>query len=185
MKSIRKTDAYAKRTITSLHFYRGAIRLVVFRVAPDQSRCEVDAFVAGRTDEHGGDAIAIHHVGNLGLTWDHRAFDGSTAVLFLRHISAPLALSTDEDDERRDYLDHVRSSADAMMQVVESLFDLVRSRCECLGDSELLAGLERSLTSRNGAELQRSAWRQHHSCRSVARFLVEALHHPTSLRATA
>ena len=72
-----------------------------------------------------------------------------------------------------------------MMQVVESLFDLVRSRCECLGDSELLAGLERSLKSRNGAELQRSAWRQHHSCRSVARFLVEALHHPTSLRATA
>ena len=38
------------------------------------------------TDTRGRDAIAIHHVGNLGLTWDHRAFDGSTAVLFLRHI---------------------------------------------------------------------------------------------------
>jgi 2-oxoglutarate dehydrogenase E2 component (dihydrolipoamide succinyltransferase) len=38
------------------------------------------------TDSDGNDAIAIHHVGNLGLSWDHRAFDGSTAVLFLRHI---------------------------------------------------------------------------------------------------
>jgi 2-oxoglutarate dehydrogenase E2 component (dihydrolipoamide succinyltransferase) len=38
----------------------------------------------------GGDAIAVHHMGNLGLTWDHRAFDGSTAVLFLRHIKEAL-----------------------------------------------------------------------------------------------
>jgi len=38
------------------------------------------------TDPAGSDAIAIHHVGNLGFTWDHRAFDGSTAVLFLRRI---------------------------------------------------------------------------------------------------
>jgi 2-oxoglutarate dehydrogenase E2 component (dihydrolipoamide succinyltransferase) len=38
------------------------------------------------TDTSGNDAIAIHHIGNLGLSWDHRAFDGSTAVLFLRHI---------------------------------------------------------------------------------------------------
>ncbi len=41
-------------------------------------------------DVDGGDAIAIHHVGTLGLTWDHRAFDGSTAVLFLRHIKQAL-----------------------------------------------------------------------------------------------
>ena len=34
----------------------------------------------------GGDGIAIHHIGYLGLTWDHRAFDGSTAVLFLNRI---------------------------------------------------------------------------------------------------
>jgi pyruvate dehydrogenase E2 component (dihydrolipoamide acetyltransferase) len=38
------------------------------------------------TDPTGSDAIAIHHVGNLGFTWDHRAFDGSTAVLFVRRI---------------------------------------------------------------------------------------------------
>jgi 2-oxoglutarate dehydrogenase E2 component (dihydrolipoamide succinyltransferase) len=38
------------------------------------------------TDDAGNDAIAIRHIGYLGLTWDHRAFDGSTAVLFLRHI---------------------------------------------------------------------------------------------------
>jgi 2-oxoglutarate dehydrogenase E2 component (dihydrolipoamide succinyltransferase) len=34
----------------------------------------------------GSDAIAIHHIGYLGLSWDHRAFDGSTAVLFLSKI---------------------------------------------------------------------------------------------------
>ncbi|MFV1991637.1 MAG: 2-oxo acid dehydrogenase subunit E2, partial [Acidimicrobiales bacterium] len=34
----------------------------------------------------GTDGIAIHHVGYLGLSWDHRVFDGATAVLFLRHI---------------------------------------------------------------------------------------------------
>jgi len=34
----------------------------------------------------GSDGIAIHHVGYLGLSWDHRVFDGSTAVLFLRRI---------------------------------------------------------------------------------------------------
>jgi pyruvate dehydrogenase E2 component (dihydrolipoamide acetyltransferase) len=33
-----------------------------------------------------GDAIAIHHAGILGFSYDHRAFDGSTASLFLRYI---------------------------------------------------------------------------------------------------
>jgi 2-oxoglutarate dehydrogenase E2 component (dihydrolipoamide succinyltransferase) len=42
------------------------------------------------TDDNGDDAIAIHHVGFLGLTWDHRAFDGSTAVLFLKRIKENL-----------------------------------------------------------------------------------------------
>ncbi|HAX81938.1 MAG TPA: 2-oxoglutarate dehydrogenase, partial [Actinobacteria bacterium] len=42
------------------------------------------------TDRDGNDAIAIHHVGYLGLTWDHRAFDGSTAVLFLSKIKQNL-----------------------------------------------------------------------------------------------
>jgi 2-oxoglutarate dehydrogenase E2 component (dihydrolipoamide succinyltransferase) len=42
------------------------------------------------TDEDGNDAIAIRHVGYLGLTWDHRAFDGSTAVLFLGRIREDL-----------------------------------------------------------------------------------------------
>ncbi len=42
------------------------------------------------TDASGNDAIAIHHIGYLGLTWDHRAFDGSTAVLFLRRIKENL-----------------------------------------------------------------------------------------------
>jgi 2-oxoglutarate dehydrogenase E2 component (dihydrolipoamide succinyltransferase) len=38
------------------------------------------------TDADGQDMIAIRHIGYLGLTWDHRAFDGSTAVLFLQRI---------------------------------------------------------------------------------------------------
>jgi 2-oxoglutarate dehydrogenase E2 component (dihydrolipoamide succinyltransferase) len=38
----------------------------------------------------GQDVIAIRHIGYLGLSWDHRAFDGSTAVLFLRRIKENL-----------------------------------------------------------------------------------------------
>ncbi|MBT8203374.1 MAG: 2-oxo acid dehydrogenase subunit E2, partial [Acidimicrobiia bacterium] len=38
------------------------------------------------TDEHGNDSIAIRHIGYLGLTWNHQAFDGSTAVLFMQRI---------------------------------------------------------------------------------------------------
>lgn len=38
----------------------------------------------------GTDTIGIHHIGYLGLTWDHRAFDGSTAVLFLGRIKQNL-----------------------------------------------------------------------------------------------
>jgi 2-oxoglutarate dehydrogenase E2 component (dihydrolipoamide succinyltransferase) len=42
------------------------------------------------TDADGQDMIAIRHIGYLGLTWDHRAFDGSTAVLFLQRIKQNL-----------------------------------------------------------------------------------------------
>jgi 2-oxoglutarate dehydrogenase E2 component (dihydrolipoamide succinyltransferase) len=38
----------------------------------------------------GSDAIAIRHIGYLGLSWDHRVFDGSTAVLFLDRIKQNL-----------------------------------------------------------------------------------------------
>jgi len=38
----------------------------------------------------GSDGIAIHHIGYLGLSWDHRVFDGSTAVLFLHRIKENL-----------------------------------------------------------------------------------------------
>jgi pyruvate dehydrogenase E2 component (dihydrolipoamide acetyltransferase) len=37
-------------------------------------------------DDRGNDAIGIRHIGCLGLTWDHRAFDGSTATMFLGRI---------------------------------------------------------------------------------------------------
>lgn len=42
------------------------------------------------TAADGQDVIAIRHIGYLGLSWDHRAFDGSTAVLFLRRIKENL-----------------------------------------------------------------------------------------------
>ena len=38
------------------------------------------------TTSDGRDALAIRHTGFLGFSWDHRAFDGSTAVLFLQRI---------------------------------------------------------------------------------------------------
>jgi carboxylate-amine ligase len=79
----------------------------------------------------------------------------------------------------------ISGHTEPLMQVIDLLFDLARSRCEALGDSALLAGLERSLTSHNGAELQRSAFREQHSCKAVTRFLVESLHHPAGLRASA
>jgi pyruvate dehydrogenase E2 component (dihydrolipoamide acetyltransferase) len=34
----------------------------------------------------GSEGIAIHSVGNITLTWDHRAFDGAYAASFLREI---------------------------------------------------------------------------------------------------
>ncbi len=34
----------------------------------------------------GSESIAIHSVGNLSLTWDHRAFDGAYASAFLRRL---------------------------------------------------------------------------------------------------
>ncbi len=38
----------------------------------------------------GSDGLAIHHIGYLGLSWDHRVFDGATATLFLRRIKENL-----------------------------------------------------------------------------------------------
>ena len=48
----------------------------------------------------GTDTIAVRHIGYLGLTWDHRAFDGSTAVLFLDRIRTNLE-TWDWDQELR------------------------------------------------------------------------------------
>jgi pyruvate dehydrogenase E2 component (dihydrolipoamide acetyltransferase) len=38
------------------------------------------------TDVHGGESVAIHSVGNLALTFDHRAVDGAYAARFLRRV---------------------------------------------------------------------------------------------------
>jgi 2-oxoglutarate dehydrogenase E2 component (dihydrolipoamide succinyltransferase) len=34
----------------------------------------------------GGEAIVIHPVGNLAMSWDHRAFDGAYAAGFLKRV---------------------------------------------------------------------------------------------------
>jgi 2-oxoglutarate dehydrogenase E2 component (dihydrolipoamide succinyltransferase) len=38
------------------------------------------------TSSDGGEAIAIHPVGNLAMSWDHRAFDGAYAAGFLKRV---------------------------------------------------------------------------------------------------
>ncbi len=38
----------------------------------------------------GGEAIAIHPVGNLAMSWDHRAFDGAYAAGFLKRVKEML-----------------------------------------------------------------------------------------------
>jgi 2-oxoglutarate dehydrogenase E2 component (dihydrolipoamide succinyltransferase) len=45
--------------------------------------------VVVKTDD-GGEAIAIHPVGNLAMSWDHRAFDGAYAAGFLVKIKQTL-----------------------------------------------------------------------------------------------
>jgi pyruvate dehydrogenase E2 component (dihydrolipoamide acetyltransferase) len=77
---------------TFTHHQPGSVRIV--HVSTGHQRPEhrhpVDRHCgqAARGDHVGGreDVLAIRHIGYLGLTWDHRAFDGSTAVLFLARI---------------------------------------------------------------------------------------------------
>jgi 2-oxoglutarate dehydrogenase E2 component (dihydrolipoamide succinyltransferase) len=45
-----------------------------------------------------GDTIAIHPTGIIGLVYDHRAFDGSTASLFLMHLRDSLEQRNWEDE---------------------------------------------------------------------------------------
>lgn len=45
----------------------------------------------------GSDTVAVHHIGHLGLSWDHRAFDGSVAALFLGRIRANIETWNWED----------------------------------------------------------------------------------------
>ena len=46
----------------------------------------------------GSDSIAIRNTGVLSLTWDHRVFDGSTALLFLNSIKDQLENHTWSED---------------------------------------------------------------------------------------
>ncbi|MCB0989840.1 MAG: 2-oxo acid dehydrogenase subunit E2 [Acidimicrobiales bacterium] len=42
------------------------------------------------SDRFGSESIAIHSVGHLAMSWDHRAFDGSYAAGFLRQVKQTL-----------------------------------------------------------------------------------------------
>ena len=42
------------------------------------------------TGPDGSESIAIHSVGNLALSWDHRSFDGAYAAAFLNKIKEHL-----------------------------------------------------------------------------------------------
>ena len=46
----------------------------------------------------GSDSIAIRNTGVLSLTWDHRVFDGSTALMFLNNIKDQLENHTWSED---------------------------------------------------------------------------------------
>jgi 2-oxoglutarate dehydrogenase E2 component (dihydrolipoamide succinyltransferase) len=46
----------------------------------------------------GSDSIAIRNTGVLSLTWDHRVFDGSTALMFLNSIKDQLENHTWSED---------------------------------------------------------------------------------------
>src|SRR5690606_10358960 len=41
----------------------------------------------------GSEGIAVHSVGNITLTWDHRAFDGAYAAAFLARVKDNLETS--------------------------------------------------------------------------------------------
>ena len=83
---------------------------------------------------------------------------------------------------------HTISSAagdtEPLLQVIQQLFDLSRNTCERLGDSELLAKLERAIVTQNGAERQRKAWDRNHSCKAIARYLVDSLNSTAPARMT-
>ena len=56
---------------------------------PQVAIISTDAIVRKPVVTHGsdgGEAIAIHPVGNLAMSWDHRAFDGAYAARFLARV---------------------------------------------------------------------------------------------------
>lgn len=48
------------------------------------------------TDEHGSDSIAVRPICTLGLSWDHRALDGTLAAQFLAALKQRIERDTDE-----------------------------------------------------------------------------------------
>jgi 2-oxoglutarate dehydrogenase E2 component (dihydrolipoamide succinyltransferase) len=38
------------------------------------------------TDDVGNESLGIHSVGNLTLSWDHRAFDGAYSAAFMARV---------------------------------------------------------------------------------------------------
>ena len=54
--------------------------------APSRVIWTLDWYPVAVQTADGGEAIAIHPVGNLAMSWDHRAFDGAYAAGFLKFV---------------------------------------------------------------------------------------------------
>ena len=75
-------------TITNPGQFGGLFGLPIIN-QPQVAIISTDAIVRKpvvTTGPDGGEAIAIHPVGNLAMSWDHRAFDGAYAANFLRRV---------------------------------------------------------------------------------------------------
>ena len=62
----------------------------VFPPGPARSTDAVKRRPVVVSGPNGEEFIAIHSMGNLTLTWDHRAFDGAYAASFLRQVKTNL-----------------------------------------------------------------------------------------------
>jgi 2-oxoglutarate dehydrogenase E2 component (dihydrolipoamide succinyltransferase) len=66
----------------------GSVLTAPIIVQPQVAILSTDAVVRRvvPVDLDGGESLAVHNVGNLALSWDHRALDGAYAARFLQAV---------------------------------------------------------------------------------------------------